>query len=124
MWNSVSDGDPSGRILAAYIAKENLRALLALARLGPTRDMTSNAKYRFVAWCALFANIGEIVTLAETVETCGPDTEAFLRLNITTARTKGSHRTIKKIKKIGFSFTNQANYERRFLAYASARDAA
>jgi len=33
--NAVSDGDESGQILAAYIAKEHLRALLALARRRP-----------------------------------------------------------------------------------------
>ncbi|MGI8610416.1 MAG: transposase [Candidatus Dormibacteria bacterium] len=124
MWNSVSDGDPSGQILAAYIAKEHLRALLALARRHPTRDMISNAKYRFAAWCALFSNIGEVVTLAETIETWWPEIEAFLRLNITNARTEGSNRTIKQIKRVGCGFANQANYERRILAYATARDAA
>jgi len=124
MWNAVSDGDPSGQIIAAYIAKEHLRALLALARRRPTRDMISNAKYRFAAWCALFANIPEIVTLAETVETWWPEIEAFLRLNITNARTEGSNRTIKQIKRVGCGFANQANYERRILAYATARDAA
>ncbi|MGI8678690.1 MAG: ISL3 family transposase [Jatrophihabitans sp.] len=124
MWNSVSDGDPSGQILAAYIAKEHLRALLALARRRPTWDMISNAKYRFAAWCALFSNIGEIVTLAETIETWWPEIEAFLRLNITNARTEGSNRTIKQIKRVGCGFANQANYERRILAYATARDAA
>ena len=124
MWNAVSDGDPSGQIIAAYIAKEHLRALLALARRRPTRDMISTAKYRFAAWCALFATIPEIVTLAETVETWWPEIEAFLRPNITNARTEGSNRTIKQIKRVGCGFANQANYERRILAYATARDAA
>jgi len=39
MRNAVSDGDESGQIWAAYIAKEHLRALLTLARRRPTRDM-------------------------------------------------------------------------------------
>lgn len=86
--------------------------------------MISNAKYRFAAWCALFTNIPEIVTLAETVETWWPEIEAFLRLNITNARTEGSNRTIKQIKRVGCGFANQANYERPILAYATARDAA
>ena len=124
MWNAVTDGDPSGQILGAYIAKEHLRALLALARRRPTREQISNAKYRFGAWCALFANVPEIVTLAETVETWWPEIEAFLRLNITNARTEGSNRTIKQLKRVGCGFANQTNYERRILAYATARDAA
>jgi len=97
MWNAVADGDPSGQILAAYIAKEHLRALLGLARARPTRGMISNARYRFGAWCALFANVPEIVTLAETIDTWWPEIEAFLRLNIPTpeprARTAPSNRS-------------------------------
>jgi transposase len=124
MWNAVAEGDPSGQIIAAYIAKEHLRALLALARRRPTRDQISHARYRFDAWCALFATVPEIVTLAETIDTWWPEVEAFLRLNITNARTEGSNRTIKQIKRVGCGFANQANYERRILAYATARDAA
>lgn len=124
MWNALTDADPSGQILAAYIAKEELRALLSLARRRPTRDQIGNAKYRFGAWCALFANVPEIRTLAETIDTWWPEIEAFLRLNITNARTEGSNRIIKQLKRVGCGFANQANYERRILAHATARDAA
>ncbi len=86
--------------------------------------MISSARYRFGAWCALFANVPEIVTLAETIDTWWPEIEAFLRLNITNARTEGSNRTIKQIKRVGCGFANQTNYERRILAYATARDVA
>ncbi len=96
MWNAVADGDPTGQIIAAHIAKEHLCALLGLVRARPTRDMISNARYRFGAWCALFAHVPEIVTLAETIDTWWPEIEAFLRLNITNARTEGSNRTIKQ----------------------------
>lgn len=109
MWNALTDADPSGQILAAYIAKEELRALLCLARRRPTRDQISNAKYRFGAWCALFANVPEIRTLAETIDTWWPEIEAFLRLNITNARTEGSNRIIKQLKRVGCGFANQAN---------------
>jgi transposase len=124
MWNQVSQADPSGQILAAYIAKEELRALLALAKRRPTREQISNAKYRFGAWCALFANVPEIRSLAETIDTWWPEIEALLRLNITNARTEGSNRIIKQLKRVGCGFSNQANYERRILAHAIARDAA
>lgn len=83
MWNAITDGDPTGQILAAYIVKEELRSLLALARRRRTREQISNAKYRFGAWCAKFANVPEILTLAETIDTWWPELEAFLRLNIT-----------------------------------------
>jgi transposase len=124
MWNQISAADPSGQILAAYIAKEELRALLALAKRRPTREQISNAKYRFGAWCALFANVPEIRSLAETIDAWWPEIEAFLRLNITNARTEGSNRIIKQLKRVGCGFSNQANYERRILAHATAREAA
>ena len=72
----------------------------------------------------MFAHIPEIVTLAETIDTWWPEIDAFLRLNITNARTEGSNRTIKQIKRVGCGFANQANYQRRILAHATARDAA
>ena len=124
MWNAVIDGDPTGQILAAYIAKEELRRLLALAKRRPTRNQISNAKYRFHAWCAASSDIPEIRTLATTVDTWWPEIEAFLRLNITNARTEGSNRTIKQLKRVGCGFANQANYQRRILAYTTARTAA
>jgi transposase len=124
MWNAIVDGDPTGQILAAYIAKEELRALLALARRHPTREQISNARYRFGTWCALFANVPEIVTLAETIDTWWNEIEALQRLNITNARTEGSNRTIKQLKRVACGMPNQANYERRILAYATAQNAA
>src|SRR3954451_15158381 len=37
MWNELTDADATGQILIAYIAKEELRALLACARTGGHR---------------------------------------------------------------------------------------
>lgn len=124
MWNACTEGDPTGQILAAYSAKEKLRDLLALAKTHPTRSQISHAKYRFLAWCADHAHIPEIVTLAETIEIWWLEVEAFLNLNITNARTEGSNRAIKQIKRLGCGFSNQTNYQRRILAYATAQEAA
>jgi transposase len=124
MWNAVLDGDPTGDILVAYIAKEELRRLLALAKRRPTWDQISNAKYRFGAWCAAHSHIPEVLTLATTIDTWWPEIDAFLKLDITNARTEGSNRTIKQLKRVGCGFANQSNYERRILAYTTARTAA
>lgn len=124
MWNEINDADPSGQILAAYIANDYLRALLALAHRHPTRAEISNAKTTFGTWCATHAEVPEIRALAETIDTWWPEIEAYLRLNITNARTEGANRTIKQIKRVGCGFANQANYQRRILAYATARNAA
>jgi transposase len=77
-----------------------------------------------LTWCAQFSEVPEIVTLAETVDTWWTEIEAFCRLNITNARTEGSNRSIKSIKRVGCGFTNQDNYQRRILAHAIAQAAA
>jgi transposase len=38
MWNGCADHDPSGQILAAWIAKEELRTLCATAARGGNRE--------------------------------------------------------------------------------------
>lgn len=68
MWNSLVDSDPSAQILTAWIAKEELRNLLALARTAPHRDQLRERLYVFYDWCAA-ANIDELSTLANTIET-------------------------------------------------------
>jgi transposase len=124
MWNACIDADPTGQILGAWIAKEELRALLATAKRGGHRHEIRDAKYRFLTWCAQFSAVPEITTLAETVDTWWNEIEAFCRLNVTNARTEGSNRSIKSIKRVGCGFTNQENYQRRILAHAIAQTAA
>ena len=85
MWNTLIDADPSGQILAAWIAKEELRTLLALARTGAARDVIAAQLYVFYAWCA-DTTIEELHTLAGTVETWWPEIEAFLDTGITNDR--------------------------------------
>lgn len=80
------DGDESGQVLQAWIAKEELRKLLATARTGGKREDLSHRKYRFLAWCA-DADIPEVTTLAETVDRWWPQIEAFCRSGITNAGT-------------------------------------
>jgi transposase len=75
MWNALIDSDPSGQILSAWIAKEELRALLALARTGARRDQIRERPHNFYAWCAA-TSIDELHTLATTVETWWPAIEA------------------------------------------------
>ncbi len=84
MWNGCADADPSNQIIGAYIGKELLRDLLALARRDASRHQISEALHRFNSWCAQ-SNIDELVTLATTVETWWPATLAFLQTGITNA---------------------------------------
>ena len=52
MWNTLVDNDPSSQILAAYIAKEELRHLLAAARDRADDAGIRTRLYRFYTCCA------------------------------------------------------------------------
>jgi hypothetical protein len=95
MWNACLDADPSGQILTTWIAKEELRALLATARTGGHRHDISHRLHRFYNWCAN-ADIPEVTRLAQTIEDWWPEIEAFCTTGITNAKTEaptGSSRT-------------------------------
>lgn len=91
MWNGCVDHDPSGQILSAWIAKEELRALCATAARGGHRHDIRDRLWRFYRWCA-DADIAELTTLAETIETWWPAIEVFLTTTLTNARTEGTNR--------------------------------
>jgi transposase len=112
MWNSLIDADPSAQILTTWIAKEELRSLLALARTGATRDVIADQLYTFYNWCAA-TSIDELHTLATTVETWWPEIEAFIDTGITNAKTEGINRLIKQVKRSGCGFRNIDNQHRR-----------
>lgn len=112
MWNSLVDSEPTGQVLTAWIAKEELRALLKLARTDASRDQTARALHRFYSWCAE-ADIDELTTLATTVETWWPAIEAFIATGITNARTEGINRLIKQVKRSACGFRDPANGHRR-----------
>src|SRR5436305_14968528 len=76
MWNGCLDHDPTGAILTAWIAKEKLRGLCATAARGGHRDQINQRLWAFYRWCA-DADIPELTTLAETIETWWPAIEVF-----------------------------------------------
>jgi transposase len=87
MWNGCVDHDPSGQILSAWIGKEELRALCATAAQGGHPSEIRDRLYAFYRWCA-DAQIPELTTLAETIETWWPAIEVFLTTGLTNARTE------------------------------------
>jgi transposase len=112
MWNGCLDHDPSGQILTAWIAKEELRALCATASRGGHPGEIRDRLYAFYIWCA-DAGIPELTTLAQTIETWWPAIEVFLLTGLTNARTEGTNRLIKQVKRAGCGFRNRANFRRR-----------
>ena len=112
MWNGCVDHDPSGQILSAWIGKEELRALCATAAKGGHPGEIRDRLYAFYRWCA-DAQIPELTTLAETIETWWPAIEVFLTTGLTNARTEGTNRLIKQVKRAACGFRNRENYRRR-----------
>ncbi|MBA2639298.1 MAG: transposase, partial [Nocardioidaceae bacterium] len=99
--------------------KERLRQLLA---------ETDPGRIRHRLWVfydsAATADMPETTRLAETIQTWWPAVEAFLRLRVTNARTEGTNRVIKQLKRTGCGYRNQTNYERRIVLHVAAKSAA
>jgi transposase len=113
MWNRLIDlGRPGEEILSAWIAKEELRALLALARTHPARHQISTRLWAFYQWCAESA-IPELHRLAATVEAWWPQIEAFVLTGITNAASEGINRLIKLEARNAFGFRNPVNQRLR-----------
>ncbi len=112
MWNTLIDADPTAQILTAWIAKEELRKLLALARSDASRREIATQLGVFYHWCAE-TEISELHTLATTIETWWPAIHAFISTGITNAKTEGLNRLIKQVKRSACGFRNVTNSHRR-----------
>ncbi len=112
MWNALIDNDPSCQILSAYIAKEELRQLLAAARDRVDDAEIRTRLYRFYSWCA-DTTIPELHRLATTIETWWPAILAFLHTGLSNARTEGYNRLVKQVKRVACGFRNTENSRRR-----------
>jgi transposase len=111
--------DPTNEIGAAWGVKELLRQLLACTEA----HLARRALFTFYE-AILLADIPETTRLAQTIQTWWPEIEAFLRLRVTNARTEGTNRVIKQIKRTGCGYRNQTNYERRIVLHVAAKSAA
>ena len=113
LWNTLADLDEPGQtILAAWIAKEELRALLALAGTHPDRTVIAHRLTRFYLWCA-DAGIPELERLASTVSTWWPCIEAFLHTGLTNAASEGHNRVVKLDARNAFGYRNPTNQRLR-----------
>lgn len=88
MWNDLQDYDPTGQILAAWIAKEELRTLLASAAQHAAPHVIRQGLHDFYAWCAS-TSIPEVHRLAATIETWWPPTLLFLQTDSRTLVLRG-----------------------------------
>jgi transposase len=112
MWAEILAKETTGQLLATWIAKEELRYLLSVARTGAARSEVSNRLYSFYDWCAR-ADVPEVTTLAKTIEAWWPQILAFIETGITNAGTEANNRLIKDAARIAFGFRNLDNQRRR-----------
>jgi transposase len=104
--NTLVDlGKPGVEILMAWIAKEELRTLLALARTHPERTTVAHRLTRFYTWCAE-SGIAEIERLAATIEIWWPQIEAFVYTGITNAASEGINRVVELAARCAYGFRN------------------
>ncbi|WP_235463181.1 MULTISPECIES: transposase [Frankia] len=113
LWNTLIDlGEPGQTILTAWIAKEELRALLALARTHPARTVIAYRLTRFYTWCA-DAAVPELERLATTISTWWTCIEAFPHSGITNAASEGHNRVVKLDARNAFGYRNPENQRLR-----------
>lgn len=112
MWDEIQQQEATGELLAAWIAKEELRYLLSAARTGAPRSEVSNRLFAFYDWCAR-ADVPEVTQLARTIEAWWPQVLAFIDTGITNARTEATNRMVKDAARIAFGFRNLENQRRR-----------
>jgi transposase len=113
MWNSLVDtGDPGWEILSAYVVKESLRTLLALAGTTPERHVVRARLEEFYTRAAA-STAPEVHRLAATVETWWPAIEAAIVTGYSNARSEGYNRLAKHEGRNAFGFRNPVNQRRR-----------
>lgn len=123
MWNALRANDPGNEVLAAYIVKEELRSLLALARQRPDDHHLDSRFYRFLDLCAQ-VNLSEVTKLATTLEKWWPAVAAFIATRITNARTEGYNRLVKQVKRAACGFRNLDNSRRRIRFHCTRKQRA
>jgi transposase len=106
MWNSLLGEGPIGQtLLTAWIAKENLRNLLALARTSADRHQVGQARWKFLTWCA-DSDTPEVRQLAVTADRWWPEIETFIDTGHSNAKSEGINRVIKLVARNAFGFRN------------------
>lgn len=113
MWTKLEAAGPVGvGILTAWIAKEELRGVLACNREKFDPATIRRRLHGFYTWCA-DSGIAELTRLATTVETWWDGIEAFLQTGITNAKSEGINRAVKLAARNAYGFRNPENQRLR-----------
>jgi hypothetical protein len=118
-------GDREGQqILLVWIAKEKLRDLLRL-RPGivgtiPTPERIRHHLFEFFTWCADYAHLPELLTLARTLDRWQGPLITTLLTGMSHATSEGLNRVIKLEGRKAYGFRNPT-HQRRRQRYATTR---
>ncbi|MFJ2477781.1 ISL3 family transposase [Streptomyces sp. NPDC087659] len=113
MWNTLlGEGTIGQTLLTAWIAKENPRNLLALARTGADRHQVGHTRWKFLTWCA-DSDIPEVRQLAVTVDRWWAEIAAFIETGHSNAKSEGINRVIKLVARNAFGLRNADNQRLR-----------
>jgi transposase len=112
------DGDADGQQIAAvWIAKEQLRALLALratrTHVTPAPSAVRDKLASFYLWCADHHDIPEIKTLATTIEKWQQPVIDAVLTGYSNAKAEAHNRTAKLVARNARGFANPASQARR-----------
>ena len=114
----VLDGDADGQQIAAvWIAKEQLRALLALratrTHVTPAPSAVRDKLASFYSWCADHADIPEAKSLAATIEKWQQPVIDAVLTGYSNAKAEAHNRTAKLVARNARGFANPENQARR-----------
>ena len=109
---ALAEGRVGQTLLTAWIAKESLRNLLALALTGASRHQVGHARWKFLSWCA-DSDIPEVRRLAVTVDRWWTEIAVFIDTGYSNARREGINRVIKLVARNAFGFRNADNQRLR-----------
>ena len=112
------DGDGDGQQIAAvWIAKEQLRALLALratrTHVTPAPSAVRDKLADFYLWCADHCDIPEIKTLAATIEKWQQPVIDAVLTGYSNAKAEAHNRTAKLVARTARGFASPENQDRR-----------
>jgi transposase len=112
------DGDGDGQQIAAvWIAKEQLRNLLALrrtrTRVTPAPSAVRDRLASFYLWCADHQHIPELRTLASTIEKWQQPVIDAVLTGHSNAKAEAHNRTAKLVARTARGFANPDNQSRR-----------
>jgi transposase len=122
--DTLTEDEAGQQILLAWIAKEKLRDLIRLrptiATTIPTPERIRHHLFEFFTWCADYAHLPELLTLARTIDHWRDPIITAILTGVSNATSEGLNRVIKLEGRKAYGFRNPTNQRRR-QRYATTR---